>query len=90
MTFEKFDVDRILSRGAHLMGSEGTEFDCQDDLEMDIKERLQKQRALLNAKLGLSSNDTSLSEIMTIEDVNVVRPVPENTININMNPRLVI
>ncbi|KAJ8978247.1 hypothetical protein NQ317_012603 [Molorchus minor] len=45
----------VLSNSTHLMASEGKEFDIEDDatLGTDIKEKMAKQRQLLNARLGL-------------------------------------
>jgi TATA-binding protein-associated factor len=55
LSFDKFDLDNVLRKGAHLMGSEGKEFDLVDEGEpCDERERLAKQRELLNEKLGLN------------------------------------
>jgi TATA-binding protein-associated factor len=57
LSFDKFDLDNVLRKGAHLMGSEGKEFDLAEEVEgsnVDERERLAKQRELLNEKLGLN------------------------------------
>ncbi|KAM9345373.1 TATA-binding protein-associated factor 172 [Symphorus nematophorus] len=55
LTFYHFDISRLLKHGASLLGSAGAEFEVQDDKtgEMDPKERLARQRKLLQKKLGL-------------------------------------
>ncbi|XP_020508930.1 TATA-binding protein-associated factor 172 [Labrus bergylta] len=55
LTFYHFDIARLLKHGASLLGSAGAEFELQDDKtgEMDPKERLARQRKLLQKKLGL-------------------------------------
>ncbi|XP_049869451.1 TATA-binding protein-associated factor 172 isoform X2 [Pectinophora gossypiella] len=52
---ETFDIERVLRHGAHLMGSEGREYDFDEEAvpAADMKERLAKQRQQLNARLGL-------------------------------------
>ncbi|MGH0142790.1 UNVERIFIED_CONTAM: hypothetical protein FKN15_077055 [Acipenser sinensis] len=55
LSFYRFDVSRLLKHGASLLGSAGAEFEIQDDSsgEADPKERLARQRKLLQKKLGL-------------------------------------
>ncbi|XP_037321187.2 TATA-binding protein-associated factor 172 [Pungitius pungitius] len=55
LSFYHFDISRLLQHGASLLGSAGAEFELQDDktAEMDPKERLARQRKLLQKKLGL-------------------------------------
>ncbi|KAM9726612.1 TATA-binding protein-associated factor 172 [Menidia menidia] len=55
LNFYHFDISRLLRHGASLLGSAGAEFELQDDKtgEMDPKERLARQRKLLQKKLGL-------------------------------------
>uniref|UniRef100_H3CEF8 B-TFIID TATA-box binding protein associated factor 1 n=1 Tax=Tetraodon nigroviridis TaxID=99883 RepID=H3CEF8_TETNG len=55
LTFYHFDISRLLKHGASLLGSAGAEFEVQDDktAEIDPKERLARQRKLLQKKLGL-------------------------------------
>uniref|UniRef100_A0A3Q1FYB1 BTAF1 RNA polymerase II, B-TFIID transcription factor-associated n=1 Tax=Acanthochromis polyacanthus TaxID=80966 RepID=A0A3Q1FYB1_9TELE len=55
LSFYHFDISRLLKHGASLLGSAGVEFELQDDKtgEMDTKERLARQRKLLQKKLGL-------------------------------------
>ncbi|CAL1577030.1 unnamed protein product [Knipowitschia caucasica] len=55
LCFLNFDISRLLKHGASLLGSAGAEFELQDDktAEMDPKERLSRQRKLLQKKLGL-------------------------------------
>ncbi|XP_069001339.1 TATA-binding protein-associated factor 172 [Embiotoca jacksoni] len=55
LSFYHFDISRLLKHGVSLLGSAGAEFELQDDKigEMDPKERLARQRKLLQKKLGL-------------------------------------
>uniref|UniRef100_A0A667ZL40 B-TFIID TATA-box binding protein associated factor 1 n=1 Tax=Myripristis murdjan TaxID=586833 RepID=A0A667ZL40_9TELE len=55
LSFYHFDISRLLKHGASLLGSAGAEFELQDDKsgEVDPKERLARQRKLLQRKLGL-------------------------------------
>ncbi|XP_048862553.1 TATA-binding protein-associated factor 172 isoform X1 [Brienomyrus brachyistius] len=55
LSFYRFDITRLLKHGASLLGSAGAEFEVQDDksAEVDPKERLARQRKLLQKKLGL-------------------------------------
>ncbi|XP_030750463.1 TATA-binding protein-associated factor 172-like [Sitophilus oryzae] len=55
LQFEQFDMSKVLDNSTHLMASEGKEFDVEEDsaLGLDMKERLAKQRQLLNNRLGL-------------------------------------
>lgn len=72
LTFQNFDVAKVLEKGARLMGSEGTEFDCQDDFEVDSRENLQRQRSLLNERLGFDNNSSlgiNLNDLVTLDDM---------------------
>ncbi|KAJ8933842.1 hypothetical protein NQ314_013764 [Rhamnusium bicolor] len=55
LRFEQFDMTKVLANSTHLMASEGKEFDLEEDptLGIDTKERMAKQRQLLNTRLGL-------------------------------------
>lgn len=55
LRFDQFDINKVLSNSTHLMGSEGKEYDIEEDssLGIDVKEKLAKQRQMLNARLGL-------------------------------------
>lgn len=68
LTFDNFDLDSVLNKGARLLGSEGTEFDTIEENDGDLKERLLKQRAMLSEKLGLNSG-VQIDELLTLEDM---------------------
>ncbi|KAG8435264.1 hypothetical protein GDO86_013278 [Hymenochirus boettgeri] len=54
LSFDRFDISRLLKHGSSLLGSAGEEFELQDDKsEIDPKERIARQRKLLQRKLGL-------------------------------------
>ena len=78
-SFEKFNLEMILDKGARLMGSEGKEFDFTEDNEsIDNREVLIKQRALLNEKLGFSAAKNlgiNLDEVVTLEDMTPDKPL---------------
>lgn len=61
------------------MGSEGKEFDIEEDssLGIDLKERMAKQRQLLNSRLGLdvvSKIGIDISGLFSNEDLVVAAP----------------
>lgn len=80
-SFEKFNLELILEKGARLMGSEGKEFDFSDENEsIDNRELLIKQRAILNEKLGFSAAKNlgiDLEEMVTLEDMTPMK-VPKS------------
>uniref|UniRef100_A0A8C5E6B9 BTAF1 RNA polymerase II, B-TFIID transcription factor-associated n=1 Tax=Gouania willdenowi TaxID=441366 RepID=A0A8C5E6B9_GOUWI len=74
LTFYHFDISRLLKHGASLLGSAGVEFELQDDKigEMDPKERIARQRKLLQKKLGLDMGAAlgmDTSELFNDEDL---------------------
>lgn len=81
LTFDSFDVRTVLQRGARLMGSEGSEFDATPDDPDDAnsREHLQRQRQLLNEKLGFSNGSTlgiNINDLVTLDDMRL-HVVPE-------------
>lgn len=83
LQFSQFDVETMLERGARLMGSEGTEFDCQEDFEVDSRENLQRQRTLLNERLGFnnaSSLGININELVTLDDMRHIQPSRDETV----------
>ncbi|CAK1596473.1 unnamed protein product [Parnassius mnemosyne] len=75
---ETFDIERVLEHGAHLMGSEGHEYDLDEESLSagDIKERLAKQRQQLNSRLGLdvaSKLGVDLTSVYSNEDLYPVK-----------------
>lgn len=76
---ETFDIERVLQHGAHLMGSEGHEYDMDEETlnAADSKERLAKQRQQLNARLGLdvaANLGVDISSMYTNEDLCPTKP----------------
>jgi TATA-binding protein-associated factor len=58
MNFDKYDINTVIKCGHNLLASEGKEFDdlpdnCNDSSVIDLKEKIAKQRQLLNQRLGL-------------------------------------
>ncbi|GJQ72210.1 hypothetical protein Trydic_g3301 [Trypoxylus dichotomus] len=77
LRFENFDIETVLANSTHLMASEGKEYDIDEDstLGIDIKERMAKQRQLLNARLGLdvaSKIGIDVSGLFTAEDLTII------------------
>lgn len=71
-SFDKFNLELILDKGARLMGSEGKEFDIIESESGDQSEILKKQRALLNEKLGFSMTKHlgfDLEDMVSLEDM---------------------
>ncbi|XP_077979914.1 TATA-binding protein-associated factor 172-like [Glandiceps talaboti] len=53
LEFSQFDISRVLQNGTFLAGSSGTEYETSEEASDDPKERLAKQRKLLQKRLGL-------------------------------------
>ncbi|XP_053957908.1 TATA-binding protein-associated factor 172 [Anastrepha ludens] len=97
LSFAEFDLEQILHKGARLIGSEGIEFDMNEaevvttsstggsaNANVTAAERLSRQRALLNEKLGLtqaSKLGVHLMDMITDEDVMLTGTA--NTYNAN-------
>lgn len=83
LTFETFDLAKVLEQGAHLMGSDGNEFDLQEENEgMNKKEIMIKQRQALSEKLGLNAASKlgiSIEDIVTLDDMDVSCSTTSNT-----------
>lgn len=69
LKFDNFDLANVLQKGARLMGSEGSEFDMQDGAEIDDREHLLRQRALLNEKLGFNKSGISIQDLVSLDDM---------------------
>lgn len=73
LRFQQFEMAKVLANSTHLMASEGKEYDIEEDstLGIDLKEKMAKQRQLLNARLGLdvvSNIGLDMSSLFTNED----------------------
>lgn len=104
LTFSEFNLEQVLKKGARLIGSEGNEFDCVEDNVAggagNAAERLSRQRALLNEKLGLtqaSKLGVNLTDMISDEDmmrsggnynVNEEKVPVEHILNIKPNVNL--
>lgn len=108
LTFNEFNLEQVLKKGARLIGSEGNEFDCIEEAAGaafsgadTAAERLSRQRALLNEKLGLtqaSKLGVNLTDMITDEDmmrsgsnynVNDEKVPVEHILNIKPNVNLI-
>ncbi|XP_060802750.1 TATA-binding protein-associated factor 172 [Amyelois transitella] len=81
---DTFDLERVLQNGAHLMGSEGREYDNDEEAlsPADMKEKLAKQRQQLNARLGLdvaAQLGVDLTTVYSNEDLCPSRAQPSKT-----------
>lgn len=77
MNFDNFQIYDILKKGARLMGSEGSEFDCRESKE-PTQVKLKRQRELLNEKLGLSQGSSlgfNLTEMISDSDMIIEKAV---------------
>lgn len=72
LSFDTFNLNNVLFKGARLLGSEGTEFDVTEETndQNDLRERLTRQRTLLSEKLGLNSA-MKIDELISIDDMTV-------------------
>ncbi|XP_030373466.1 TATA-binding protein-associated factor 172 [Scaptodrosophila lebanonensis] len=100
LSFAEFDLQQILLKGARLIGSEGNEFDVQDEQPANGggaeataastgAARLSRQRALLNEKLGLTAAaklGVNLTDMITDEDVTMTRAGSSYNVNAEKVP----
>ncbi|XP_045477599.1 TATA-binding protein-associated factor 172 isoform X2 [Harmonia axyridis] len=81
LRFTQFDIMKVLENSKSLMASEGTEFDMEEDKSGgDLKEKLAKQRQILNAKLGLTEAakiGIDVSDLFSNEDL-IIKMEPLN------------
>nr|XP_033799589.1 TATA-binding protein-associated factor 172 isoform X2 [Geotrypetes seraphini] len=85
LSFDRFDISRLLKHGASLLGSAGAEFEIQDDKagDIDAKERIAQQRKLLQKKLGLDMGAAiglNTEDLFNDEDLDYT-PVPTSLVN---------
>lgn len=77
MTFSQFDINKVIQNGSDLLASEGKEYELDDTVSgMCPKERLAKQRQLLNKRLGLEIADKfgiDTSDIFSNDDLEVAK-----------------
>ncbi|XP_013909711.1 PREDICTED: TATA-binding protein-associated factor 172 [Thamnophis sirtalis] len=90
LRFDKFDICRLLKHGASLLGSAGAEFEVQDDTsgEVDPKERIARQRKLLQKKLGLDMGDAigmNTEDLFNDEDLDYT---PASSVLVQKQPTL--
>lgn len=87
LRFLQFDMERVLKNSTHLMASEGKEFDLDEDSSTtDIRERMAKQRQILNARLGLdvaAQFGIDTSNLFTNEDLIVSAPEKQDSCDKN-------
>ncbi|XP_060697914.1 TATA-binding protein-associated factor 172 isoform X1 [Hemiscyllium ocellatum] len=84
LSFDRFDISRLLKHGASLLGSAGAEFEIQHEKsgEIDPKERIAHQRKLLQKKLGLDMGAAlgmNTEELFNDEDL-IYNPSPASTV----------
>lgn len=84
LSFDRFDISRLLKHGASLLGSAGAEFEIQHEKsgEIDHKERIAHQRKLLQKKLGLDMGAAlgmNTEELFNDEDL-IYNPSPTPTV----------
>ncbi|KAH8417214.1 hypothetical protein KR222_006412, partial [Zaprionus bogoriensis] len=97
LSFDEFDLQQILHKGARLIGSEGNEFDVQEEQpasgggveDVSVADRLSRQRAVLNDKLGLTTAaklGVNLTDMITDEDVALARSGSSYNVNAEKLP----
>ncbi|CAB3368489.1 Hypothetical predicted protein [Cloeon dipterum] len=75
MTFDTFDLEKVLLEGNRLVGSEGNEFEL-DVKEEGTVERLASQKAALNATLGFTGVPECAEGLINDEDL-ILAPTQE-------------
>uniref|UniRef100_A0A1W7R9G5 TATA-binding protein-associated factor 172 n=1 Tax=Hadrurus spadix TaxID=141984 RepID=A0A1W7R9G5_9SCOR len=81
MKFAEFDIHKVMQNGSDLLASEGKEFDNDFRGGLDYKEKLAKQRQLLNKRLGLGMAEhlgLDTNEIFSNEDLEIKEVKQEN------------
>ncbi|ALC46880.1 Hel89B [Drosophila busckii] len=97
LSFDEFDLQQILQKGARLIGSEGNEFDVQEEQpasaggaeDQSVATRLSRQRAMLNDKLGLTAAaklGVNLTDMITDDDVALARSGSSYNVNAEKLP----
>ncbi|XP_064613763.1 TATA-binding protein-associated factor 172-like [Liolophura sinensis] len=91
LAFKQFDVNKVLTHGASLLGSEGGEYDVEETTGgLGNKEMLAKQRQMLNKRLGLditgnmglemetffTDDDLVSTQCPKVNDVSVKKVIP--------------
>lgn len=75
LKFQQFDMNKVLANSTHLMGSEGKEYDTEEECAgIDIREKMARQRQVLNSRLGLDvavKIGIDMSEIFSAEDLTI-------------------
>lgn len=77
LTFEQFNLEVVLEKGARLIASEGSEFDVNDEAantddtsDISEHERLSRQRTRLNEKLGLNQAGLmNINDLVSLDDM---------------------
>ncbi|XP_070579939.1 TATA-binding protein-associated factor 172-like [Ptychodera flava] len=100
LEFSQFEISRVLQRGTFLAGSAGTEYETSEEASDDPKEKLAKQRRLLQKRLGLDIagnalgfqtdelfNDADL-EVRTEDRSKAPQPLPADIVSQEMQAML--
>ncbi|XP_076818589.1 TATA-binding protein-associated factor 172-like [Clavelina lepadiformis] len=84
LTFEKFDIDKLLAHSQLLLGSSGNEYKLPPEMEgLDAQERVKRQRKMIEKRIGLTmagsqSLGVSSDDLFNDEDLVVkAEEVPE-------------
>ncbi|EFA86022.1 SNF2-related domain-containing protein [Heterostelium album PN500] len=86
LTFEKFDITKVLSNGSLLLASGGQEFEPEPQMQgVDPKEILKIQRRKIKKKLGLDDITSNGMELIDDEDLIYIKKEPTNNNNNNSN-----
>ncbi|KAL1131032.1 hypothetical protein AAG570_012269, partial [Ranatra chinensis] len=88
LSCDSFNLQTILSDSAHLMGSDGKEYDTQNDASRNDSEKLAKQCELVNSKLGLDKTAQlgfDPSNLYTPDDFQIeIKIEPQNKKQMNV------
>lgn len=80
LNLELFDINNILKNGVHLTGSEGKEYDTQEE---GGPCNVSKQKQILNSMIGLDVTHRigiEIGELLTADDFTPSQPERSNTV----------
>uniref|UniRef100_A0A1B6DFE2 TATA-binding protein-associated factor 172 n=1 Tax=Clastoptera arizonana TaxID=38151 RepID=A0A1B6DFE2_9HEMI len=80
LSYANFDIVKVIMNSAHLMGSEGKEYDLEEENSVCDREKLAQMRQLVNTKLGLDKINIDTSDVFSPEDL-----IPQYSENINQS-----
>lgn len=81
MTFSKFDINKVIQHGGHLLASEGKEYELDETTGVNSKEKVALERQLLNKRLGLDIAERmglDTNDIFSNDDLQIIAKAEKN------------